>query len=144
MGTYVIYRDGEEVEVGWFSEMLDRLRRFWKTAKQTDWWHYFQGNGPGEVLWKHFTGFRELQNQLDCVAQWCLMVKGGIRNSSGNYYYRNMVAHGILNASEAYKSGIVASQVAHEERILDLYANPECSCRIGYHHKCPHHHTTEN
>jgi hypothetical protein len=144
MGTHTLYRDGEEVEVGWFVATLDRLRRFWNTCKQTDWKHYFQGNGPGDVVWKHFTGFRELQNELYSVAQWCIRVKGGIRTPDGNYYYRNITAFGIMNADEATKSVIVKAKVDAQERILDLYAAPECTCRIGYHRRCPHHSTVRD
>lgn len=142
METYLIYKDGEEAEVGWFGLMLYRLgglRGFWRTLKQTDWKHYFQGNGPGEIVWKHFTGFRELQNQIAYNAQWHITVKGGIRPSMGNSYYRSITEYEIDACVEKNWSGIVKARIAEAERAIDLYVKPDCTCRIGFHRRCPHH-----
>jgi hypothetical protein len=144
MSTYVVYRDGEEFEVGWFGATLDRIRLFWNTCKKTDWRHYFEGNGPGEVTWKKFTGFKELPNELAYCAQWCITVKGGIRNPFGNYYYRNITEYEIDQVAEKGFSYHVRAKVFEQERILDLYADPNCTCRIGFHRRCPHHLTRKD
>ena len=144
MEASVIYHDGEEVEVGWFGLILYRLRGFWRTCKQTDWKNYFQGNGPGEVTWKEFTGFRENPNDLGCSAQWCICVKGGIRMRDGNYYYRNITVSDLERCVDKDWSDKVKGKVAEQERILDLYAEPDCSCRLGFHCRCPYHKTTKH
>ena len=118
MEASVIYHDGEEVEVGWFGLMLYRLRGFWRTCKQTDWKNYFQGNGPGEVTWKEFTGFRENPNDLGCSAQWCICVKGGIRMRDGNYYYRNITVSDLVRFMIA---------LAHSSRCLTKEFRPSLS-----------------
>jgi hypothetical protein len=145
METYLIYnKDGEEVEVGWIGLMLDRYRRFWKVCKQTDWRHYFKGNGPGEVVWKHFTGFRELQNQLAYNAQWRTTLVGGIRPPQGNDYYRSITESELDMCVEKNWSERVKIKIAEAEVAIDLYAKPDCTCRIGYHRRCPHHFNTRD
>jgi hypothetical protein len=150
MESYLIYnRDGEEVEVGWFGLMLyrlSRLRGFWDTVKKTDWKHYFKGNGQGEVVWKHFTGFRELHNQLAYNAQWYITVKGGIRPSMGDSYYRSITEYEyeIDVCVEKNWSEIVKARIAEAELAIDLYVKPDCTCRIGFHRRCPHHFNTRD
>jgi hypothetical protein len=144
METYVIYRDGEEVEVGWFGWKLDQLRRVWNVCKQTDWRHYFQGNGPGEVTYKHFTGFREFQNQLAYNAQWIITVKGGFRRPEGNCYYRSITEYYLESGFEKGLPEYVKDKVRGAEMMIDRYALPDCTCRIGYHRRCPHHFNTRD
>jgi hypothetical protein len=141
METYLIWRDGEEVEVGWFGLMRDRYRRFWKICKQTDWKHYFKGNGPGKVVWKHFTGFEESQNSVIVAAQWIVTVKGGLRNPlEGNMYYRTITVYDLENNWRE----LAKIKVAEAERAIDLYVESDCTCRIGFHRRCPHHFNTRD
>jgi hypothetical protein len=145
METYLIYnRDGEEVEVGWLGLMLDRFRGFWKVCKRTDWKNYFRGNGPGEVVYKHFTGFRELQNQLAYNAQWITTVKGGLRLPEGNCYYRSITEYDLDVCVQKKWPELVKIKMAEAERAIDLYAEPDCTCRIGFHRRCPHHFKTRD
>ena len=143
MEAQMIYRDGEEVEVGWFGVLLNRIQRFWAVCRQTDWKHYFKSNGPGEVTWEHFTGFRELQNSMDSCAQWCIQVKGGIRPECGNTYYVNITAYG-MNPNEAAASKEIQTKVLQTRERIMLYADPDCSCRVGFHSRCRRHLTTQN
>jgi hypothetical protein len=143
MAGYVLYRDGEEFEVGWFREMLDRASRFWKDCKQTDWKNYFKTNGPGEVTWKKFTGWKEMPNDWACAAQWIIAVRGGFRGggSYGDTFYRNITAKRMAAPEATIR---MKSKVADAEKVIDLYADPECSCRLGFHRRCKHHGTTKN
>ena len=143
MDASIIYQDDDE-EISWLRATIYRVRYFWRTCKQTDWKHYFQGNGPGEVTWKKFTGFRENPNALDCSAQWCICVKGGIRRGDGNYYYRKLTISDLERCVEKNWPENVRAKVNEQERILDLYAAKDCSCRLGFHRRCPHHKTTKH
>ena len=143
MEAQMIYRDGEEVEVGWFGSILDRFRRFVAVCKRTDWKNYFKGNGPGEVTWEHFTGFKEHQNSMDSSAQWCIKVEGGIRPKCGNTYYVNVTAYG-MDATKADTCEEIQSKVLHARERIMLYTDPDCSCRVGFHRRCRRHLTTQN
>jgi hypothetical protein len=143
MGTWTIYRDGEEFEVGWFAMIVDRLPGFIRTIRATDWRHYFQGNGPGEVAWEKFTGFKEAQNSLDSAAQFCIQVKGGIRPEMGNCYYQNIVARG-MGSIEAETDKRIQGLVSHSKDMIMRYVDPNCTCRMGFHKRCPLHGTREN
>ncbi len=143
MEMYSVWKDGEEVEVGWLEMMLDRLRDFLKNCKRTDWKHYFRGNGPGEVTWLKFSEWRESPNYANSCAQWLIRVEGGIRPKMGNTYYRNVTACG-MTAVQAEASGQMKAMADHAKDILMLYAEPDCTCRLGYHRKCPHHFKTKD
>lgn len=140
MTTRTIYRDGEEIEVGLVGVFVDNVRRFITIARRSDWIHYFSGNGPGTVAWKKFTGFRQSPSHpAEWVAQWLIQVKGGIRPEYGSHYYRNIRETEFSKAVDRDFSERVGLKVAQEEQMLELYADPDCSCRQGFHWKCRHH-----
>jgi hypothetical protein len=146
--AYTLYRDGEEVEVSWLEKKFDDLRRFLSACRQTDWVHYFHGNGPWESVSKEFTGFRKLQSSRTAVGTWTICIKGGIRLSTGAFYYRNIAVSGEGNGSDLLSertwSEFVRRKVSGAEKVLDLYQRLDCTCRVGFHRRCPHHYTTQN
>ena len=143
--TYFLYNDeGGEVEVGWFRKWLDDLRRFWNVCKETDWRHYFQSNGRGEVVLKEFSGFRKFQNYQEVEGHWTICVKGGIRPPLGNSYYRSITCREIAECVDGNWSEWIKAKVAQAEERIDLYVAPDCTCRLGYHRFCPHHFRTKN
>lgn len=144
----VFYRDGEEVEVGRLAWNIERLRELWMVCRQTKWLHYFRGNGPGEILYKEFVGFCKLSNQRFWLAQWTIGVKGGLREPTGNFYYKNVM---VSTEGTDYRLGIedlwpdfVKWRVSAAEMHIDFYTYSECRCRVGFHSKCPFHYTTQN
>lgn len=139
MKSYITYRDGEEIERGLLGMLLDRIHDFIRTCRESDWKHFFQGNGPGEVTWKKFTGFKEHQDSVGYSAQWLIGVKGGIRPREGNYYYLNITETEFSRIVDVNTLARVREKIAAQEKILDLYASPECTCRRGFHWKCRHH-----
>lgn len=147
--TYTMYRDGEEVEVGWLTWKMESLRQFWKACRETAWLHYFRGNGPGDVFNKEFRGFRKLHNDRSWLGQWTIGIRGGLREPMGNFYYKNvMVRHddapdGNLGVEHLWPE-FVKWRVSAAEEHIDLYARSECTCRIGFHCRCPFHFKTQN
>ena len=153
MSAHFIYRDGDEVEVGWLEWKLDSLHRFvadfWQGCRETDWLHYFSENGHGDIVFKEFSGFRKCQDVVAVLGQWSICVKGGRRRYLGECYYRSVMLRDPESITcavrgEAYWSSYVTGRVARAETILDRYAFPNCTCRIGFHRRCPHHFKTRN
>jgi hypothetical protein len=149
MPAHTVYRDDEEVEVSWLVKKLDDLSHFWKVCKETSWLHYFRGNGPGEVFDKEFSGFRKLHDERSWLGQWTIGIKGGLREPMGNFYYRNVkvsytdVPEGSLAVDLAWPD-FVKWRVSQAEMDLDFYAQAGCTCRIGFHCRCPFHHKAQN
>jgi hypothetical protein len=153
MSEHLIYRDDEEVEVGWLIWKMDRLRHFmtdfWRGFRETDWLHYFCENGPGDIVFKEFSGFRKCQDVVAVIGQWSICIKGGRRRYLGECYYRNVMLRDPDSINCAVHGDIawsdyVKRQVAMAEAVLDRYAFPNCTCRLGFHRRCPLHFKTRN
>lgn len=153
MSDHFIYRDGDEVEVSWLEWKLDNLRRsavdLWRGFRDTDWLHYFCENGHGDVTFKEFSGFRKCQNVVAVLGQWTICIKGGRRRYLGECYYRSVMLRdpeSIICAvhGEACWSDYVKNRVAMAEAVVDRYAYPNCTCRVGFHRRCPHHFRTRD
>lgn len=123
----------------WLFRIFDRLREFYNTCKKTDWKNYFKGNGSGTITYKKFTGWKEMPNDLTVCSQWIIVVQGGIRSPQGNSYYRNLTESDLDRVVEKGWIYRVRERVDSAEKVIDLYAESDCTCRRGYHVLCPHH-----
>jgi hypothetical protein len=163
MRSYFIYRDGDEVETNWASWKLDSFRRVWAAFRQsfreTDWLHYFSGNGPGRLEFKEFSGFRKMQNHFGVVGECTICVVGGRRRPQGECYYRFITIFPLVeepeSESELYDQSslflsrdawpeYVRNRVAMAEDFLMMYLQEDCTCRVGFHRRCPHHFKTRD
>ena len=153
MNKHFIYRGDEDVTVGWLEWKLDSLRHsvtdFWRVFRETDWLHYFCENGHADVVFKEFSGFHKCQNRVAVLGQWSICVKGGRRRYLGEFYYHNVMLTDPDSIScavhgEAAWSEYVKCRVATAETVLDRYTLPDCTCRVGWHRRCPHHFRTRN
>jgi len=153
MSVNYVWRDDEEVEVGWLTWKVDNLRRLvadlWYGFRETDWPHYFSENGHGDIVFKEFSGFRKCQNVVAVLGQWSICVKGGRRRYLGECYYRSVMLQDPESITCAVRdktcwSSYVIGRVAMAEAILDRYAFSNCTCRVGFHRRCPHHFKTRN
>lgn len=131
MQTYMLYRDGEEIEVGWLTKKLDEFHQFWNMCKVTDWVHYFQSNGPGHIVSKEFSGFRQMTNEPSIVGDWTILVKGGIRPLSGSYYYRRIVESEFDRCVVKNWSERVKNRMLQAETRLVLYAESGLQNRVS-------------
>ena len=116
----------------------------WYRLKATPWKIFFKKNGPGEVTWKKWTGFREMPNQMSLCAHWAIRVEGGNRPRAGCYYYQMVtVPSSDPSMYSMDKVRQQAKQAEAEGRVM-TYADPECRCRDGFHWKCGLHRTWAN
>jgi hypothetical protein len=153
MSEYYVWRDDEEVEVGWLTWKLDSLRHFmtdfWRGCRETDWLRYFSGNGRGDIVSKEFSGFSKCSGSTTVVGQWSICIKRGKGRYPIACYYRNVVLRDPESVAcavvgEIAWSDYIKNRVAMEGHILDRYAFPNCACRLGFHRRCPLHFKTRN
>ena len=104
-----------------------RLPFFWHTLCYTDWKHFFEKNGVGEIVWRKASGWREQPDDLTCAFIVSGKIAGGPR---GEGFYAAWVGD---DTSDPVIRG-VAEEEANTR--FESFALLDCRCRVGYHWKC--------
>jgi len=113
--------------------MISSLLGFWQTLRHTDILHYFHKNGHGVIEGKKFRGWRELPNEVNAkVATWTARIVGGPRGDG--FFATWCYSDGTERGPQEFMD-----KVELASRMLDLYADPNCRCRLGFHWKCSLH-----
>ena len=109
--------------------MMSGLKRLFR---RTDWKHFFDKNGVGEIVWLKERGWLEHPNCFSTSVFYVSgKIKGGFRGE-GFFTVRSV----------DYEDNQDARNFLSEEAVsrLKSYALPDCRCRMGLHWKCGIHH----
>ncbi len=93
----------------------------------TDWKHFFDKNGAGEIVWEKYRGWNEQQNSLAKVFSVFGKIKGGPR---GEGFYA------AWSTDDTDNHEIQKSSMKEAIERFRSYALPDCRCRMGWHWKC--------
>lgn len=121
------------------------IQFFYYRLRETNWRAFFLTNGPGELINKRFTGFREHCNDFDASGEWIAQITGKNREHRGlALYYASVTVRLkelLLHPSEMdWQSQYLQKKSAEAERHLESFARADCRCRLGFHWKCAVHH----
>ena len=103
------------------------VRNLLLMLRHTDWNHFFDKNGPGEIEWRRASGWQEQPNDLSCA----FFVHGRISGGA-----RGMSTYAAWQADDT--GDPVVRGIAEEEanKYFESFAHPDCRCRVGFHWKC--------
>lgn len=113
--------------------MISALLGFLQTLRHTNFIAFFSKNGHGVIEGKKFRGWREMPNEVNAkTAFWTARVVGGPRGDGffATWCYSDGTERGPQE---------LIDKVELASRMLDLYAGPNCRCRLGFHWKCSLH-----
>lgn len=110
-------------------------------ASTTNWRNFLRKNGPGEIIWKQWTGWKEQYDSLDLVGNWSGLIKGGVRGPEGiGMFYQAATLSRLVSSDKRFRE----DKMHEVEARLDSYASADCRCRLGWHWKCKVHQNWEN
>jgi hypothetical protein len=120
---------------------MNIIPRFYYTLRATQYRKYFKTNGWRSWQSIHFTGFREAQSSLSVHAQWV-----GMTNTGDHYYTATKIdCSGEWKfASKQHRENWMRDKENMAKHAIDLFLDPRCRCRLGYHWECELHHTWVN
>lgn len=120
--------------------IMGKIRWFYYRLRETNWKAFFLKNGPGEIIDKRFTGFRDSPYDYVVHGQWIARITGKNREHKGpSMFYTNVTVDGeqmALARGDWKRSQYLRNKCAEAERHLDSFADANCRCRLGFHWKC--------